>query len=180
MILQNTSFTSASILLLLNPVITLTARAEIYMTGEEAAKVFFPGQIFKKHNIELSDEEKNQIQKLSDTQLKSKYTTLLLSGEGNVVFLDQVIGKHEQISFAVGITKEAKVKGIEILEYRESYGHQVRREEWRKQFVGKDKSSTLKNNQDIKNISGATLSSNHITDGVRRILQTYELIKKRL
>ena len=180
MILQNTSFTSASILLLLSPVITLTARAEIYMTGEEAANVFFPGQIFKKHNIELSDEEKNQIQKLSDTQLKSKYTTLLVSGEGNVVFLDQVIGKHEQISFAVGITKEAKVKGIEILEYRESYGHQVRREEWRKQFVGKDKSSTLKNNQDIKNISGATLSSNHITDGVRRILQTYELIKKRL
>ena len=180
MIFQKNTLTSASILLLLSPVVTLTARAEVYMTGEEAAKVFFPGQSFKKHIKELSNDEKNKIEKLSDTKIKSRIINLLVSVEGNVVYLDQVIGKHEQISFAVGITKEAKVKGIEILEYRESYGHQVRREEWRKQFVGKDKSSTLKNNQDIKNISGATLSSNHITEGVRRILQTYEVIKKSL
>ncbi len=180
MIFKKNTITSASILFLLSPVITLTARSEIYMTGEESAKVFFPGQSFKIQNIELSNDDTNKIEKLSDTKIKSKIINLLVSGEGNVVFLDQVIGKHEQISYAVAITKDARVKGIEILEYRESYGHQVRRQEWRKQFVGKDKSSTLKNNQDIKNISGATLSSNHITDGVRRILQTYELIKKTL
>jgi hypothetical protein len=31
----------------------------------------------------------------------------------------------------------------------------------------------------VQNISGATLSSAHVTNGVRRVLQTYELLKNR-
>ncbi len=34
----------------------------------------------------------------------------------------------------------------------------------------------LKLTEDIQNISGATLSSKHITDGVRRLLATYDLV----
>jgi len=34
--------------------------------------------------------------------------------------------------------------------------------------------SLLKLNGDIKNISGATLSSKHVTDGVKRVLRLYE------
>ncbi len=180
MIFQKENIASASILLLLGPTVALTARAEVYMSGEDAAKILFPNQIFKKNILELKDEEKNKIEELTETRLKTKRITLLSSSEGNMVLLDQVLGKHEQITYAVGITKQGKIQGIEILEYRESYGQQIRREQWRKQFVGKDKNSTLKNNHDIKNISGATLSSTHVTEGVRRILQTYEFIKKRL
>jgi Na+-transporting NADH:ubiquinone oxidoreductase subunit NqrC len=65
------------------------------------------------------------------------------------------------------------VKGIEILEYRESYGDQVRGAAWRAQFVGKKAGAPLRLGGEIKNISGATLSSKHVTDGVRRILATY-------
>ena len=35
-------------------------------------------------------------------------------------------------------------------------------------------SSPLQLNGDITNISGATLSSRHVTDGVKRMLQVYE------
>ena len=48
----------------------------------------------------------------------------------------------------------------------------------RAQFVGKNVSAPLKLSQDIKNISGATLSCRHITDGVKRILATYEIALK--
>jgi Na+-translocating ferredoxin:NAD+ oxidoreductase RnfG subunit len=34
--------------------------------------------------------------------------------------------------------------------------------------------SLLKLNGDIKNISGATLSSKHVTDGVKRVLRMYQ------
>lgn len=115
MIFKKNTITSASILLLLSPIITLTARSEIYMTGEEAAKVFFPGQSFKIHNIELSNDDTNKIEKLSDEKIKSKIINLLVSGEGNVVFLDQVIGKHEQIYYAVAITKDARLKESKFL-----------------------------------------------------------------
>ncbi len=48
-------------------------------------------------------------------------------------------------------------------------------EQWRAQFVGKTSKSTLKLDRDVKNISGATLSCRHITDGVKRLLAFYEI-----
>lgn len=171
---------SASLLLLLGPTISITAHAEIYMSADQAAQIFFPNQVFKKKSVALTDDEKNKIESLTRNSVKSDHLDLLISQQSNVVIVDQVIGKHELITYAIGLTKEGKIQGIEIMEYRESYGHQVRREAWRKQFTGKDVSAPLQLNKDIKNLSGATLSSSHITDGVRRVLQTYEQIKSKL
>ena len=84
------------------------------------------------------------------------------------------------ITYAVGIAPNGSVKGIEILEYVESYGYEVADSQWRKQFIGKTASDPVKLNQDIQNISGATLSSKHLTDGVKRILVLYELALKKV
>lgn len=65
---------------------------------------------------------------------------------------------------------------VEILEYREAYGGEVANAKWRAQFSGKDYQSPLKLTKDIQNISGATLSSKHITDGVRRLVITHALV----
>jgi Na+-transporting NADH:ubiquinone oxidoreductase subunit NqrC len=65
------------------------------------------------------------------------------------------------------------IKSVDILQYRESYGGEVREGSWLAQFVGKTGGSALKVGQDIRNISGATLSSLHVTEGVKRILATY-------
>jgi Na+-translocating ferredoxin:NAD+ oxidoreductase RnfG subunit len=45
--------------------------------------------------------------------------------------------------------------------------------------VGKTSQSPLKLDRDIKNISGATLSCRHVTDGVKRLLAFYEVALKR-
>jgi Na+-transporting NADH:ubiquinone oxidoreductase subunit NqrC len=68
------------------------------------------------------------------------------------------------------------VKDVEILDYRETYGDQVRHPEWRAQFVGRRHGAKLKLTDDIKNISGATLSCLHVTDGVKRLLATHALV----
>lgn len=172
--------TKISLLLLLGPVISVTSHAEVYLNAEQAARIFFPDQTFKRIAVVLKDDEKSRIEKLSKNSLKSKNLNVLISKEASFVFMDQVIGKHELITYAVGIGQDGKIRGVEVLEYRESYGHQIRREVWRKQFVGKDKKAELQVGRDIKNLSGATLSSTHVTDGVRRILHTYEQIKSRL
>jgi hypothetical protein len=87
--------------------------------------------------------------------------------------LDHVIGKHLFIDYAVALDTTGKVVRVEILQYRESYGGEVREDGWLAQFVGKTSSSTLKVGSDIRNISGATLSSTHLTEGVRRVLSVY-------
>ena len=83
---------------------------------------------------------------------------------------DRVIGKHLFIDYAVALDPAGRVHEVEILQYRESYGGEVRSPSWLAQFVGKNSASTLQMGNDIRNISGATLSSQHVTDGVKRIL----------
>src|SRR5215468_2547010 len=87
--------------------------------------------------------------------------------------LDHVIGKHLYIDYAVSLDTSGRVHRVDILQYRESYGGEVRSPSWLAQFVGKTSGSALKVNGDIRNIAGATLSSMHVTEGVKRVLATY-------
>jgi FMN-binding domain len=87
--------------------------------------------------------------------------------------LDHVIGKHLYIDYAVALDTSGRVTRVEILQYRESYGGEVREPGWLAQFVGKTSGSPLKVGSDIRNISGATLSSQHLTEGVKRVLSAY-------
>ncbi len=86
---------------------------------------------------------------------------------------DRVVGKHLYIDYAVALTPTGAVQKVEILQYRESYGGEIRSPSWLAQFVGKTSTSSLKINGDIRNIAGATLSSTHVTEGVKRIFATY-------
>jgi hypothetical protein len=93
-------------------------------------------------------------------------------GIGFFVF-DRVVGKHLFIDYAVALSMSGAVQKVEILQYRESYGGEVNSPSWLSQFVGKTSGSTLRINSDIRNIAGATLSSTHLTEGVKRILAVY-------
>nr|WP_154071355.1 FMN-binding protein [Bradyrhizobium lablabi] len=86
---------------------------------------------------------------------------------------DRVVGKHLFIDYAVALTPSGAVHSVEILQYRESYGGEIRSPSWLAQFVGKTSGSALKINGDIRNIAGATLSSTHVTEGVKRVLAAY-------
>ena len=86
------------------------------------------------------------------------------------VMVDEVIGKHELITYALGVGSDGAVRNVEIMDYRESRGGEIRDLRWRAQFKGKRSDSPLRLEEDIQNISGATLSCRHITEGVRRLL----------
>ena len=88
--------------------------------------------------------------------------------------VDEVLGKHELITFALALDRQGRVVGIEILDYRESHGGEIRDPRWRAQFAGKSSRDPLQLDRDIRNISGATLSCRHITDGVKHLLEIYE------
>jgi len=92
---------------------------------------------------------------------------------GGLFVLDHVIGKHLYIDYAVSLDRAGRVHRVDILQYRESYGGEIRSPSWLAQFVGKSASSALKVGSDIRNISGATLSSQHVTEGIKRILAAY-------
>jgi FMN-binding domain len=90
-----------------------------------------------------------------------------------LLVVDHVIGKHLYIDYAVALAPGGRVQRVEILAYRESYGGEIRSPSWLAQFVGKTSGSALKVGSDIRNISGATLSCAHVTEGVKRIVAAY-------
>jgi Na+-translocating ferredoxin:NAD+ oxidoreductase RnfG subunit len=89
------------------------------------------------------------------------------------VMIDEVIGKHELITYAVGIAADGTVLGVEVLDYREPRGGEVRDPRWRAQFAGKRAGAPLRLGEDIQNITGATLSCRHVTEGVKRLLAVH-------
>lgn len=167
-------------LLALGPVVAIQAYADVYMSDEEAVRVIFPGEKFERVEIRLTDDQAKKLKQLSGDKVRNIHLKAFKSRHKDMVFVDQVLGKHELITYAVGIDRDGKVKGIEVLEYRETYGGQVKESYWKKQFYGKSKAEPLRLDEDIKNISGATLSCAHVTGGVRRLLHTYEEIKSQI
>jgi hypothetical protein len=163
--------------IVLTPIPFAAAQAETYLTDSQAAAIFFPGVTLQAKPILLSPDQIKTIYKASGEKPLSPEVKWWQGPSGETMIVDQVVGKHEFITYAVGFTPEGAVKGVEILDYRETYGYQVREKEWRQRFVGKTAKDPVKLDKDIPNISGATLSSKHVTDGVRRLLKTYDLLK---
>jgi hypothetical protein len=159
-------------------IITVPAQATVYFTTEQAQREMFPGATFSPAPVQLSDAERRAMYDRSGVHEPFDPSRIWRVSTGGWFVIDEVVGKHEHIKYAVAIGADGAVRGIEIMEYNESYGYEVREASWRQQFVGKTASSSLKFGSDIKNISGATLSSKHITDGVKRVLAMYELALK--
>jgi hypothetical protein len=90
------------------------------------------------------------------------------------VFIDEVIGRENLITYAVGIDANGALRNLEIMSYRESHGSEIRNPAWRAQFDHRDSLGQLQFRTDIKNISGATLSSEHVTQGVRWLLALWQ------
>jgi len=152
------------------------AHAEVYMTLEQAQAQMFPGATLSPDFRTLTDAQSDQIEKLSGENVRNKEIKIWKVSTGGWFIADEVVGKHEFIPTALGLNADGTVKDIEILEYREAFGSQIRDPAWRAQFTGKRNGDTLTLTQDIKNISGATLSSRLITGGVKRLLATYATI----
>ena len=90
------------------------------------------------------------------------------------VFVDEVIGRSDLITYAVGIDHDGTLRTLEILAYRESHGGEVRNTAWRRQFADRTRLDELEFRTDIKNIAGATLSCEHVTQGVRWIVALWQ------
>lgn len=157
-----------------------SAEATVYFTIPAAQNAMFPGAQMVDRSIPMSSDQRRAIARSAGVPGYDKTQRIWeakSAGKRLGWFLvDRVIGKHEYITYALALSPDGAVRGIEILDYRESYGGQVRNANWRRQFTGKRPGQSLRLERDIKNISGATLSSRHITDGVRRLLVTYQML----
>ena len=161
-----------------------SAYAADYLTVPQAQQAIFPdADQFIEAAVELSDAQRSAIEKQAGVRQRWKKQAVWRAEKAGQFIgwfiVDEVVGKHEFITYAAGLTPDSHVRGIEILAYRETYGYQVRTAEWRQIFVGKTLADAFKLDEDVPNISGATLSCQNITKGVKRLLVLQQVVLNR-
>ena len=152
-----------------------------YMSVDQAKALIFPyADEYVMKPVQLTAEQMAGIDKASGVAGRSTQQTVYQAMEkGKMVgwlFIDRVIGKHELITYVLGLNTDGSIRQFQVIEYLEVFGSQVRYPAWRDQFVGKTVKDPVRIDSDIDNISGATLSSRHLTDGIRRLLFLHQAI----
>lgn len=161
--------------------IVASAHAEDFLTVQQAQQVLFPhASIFLESAVTLTDAQLDEIKTIAGVrQRQGIQKAWRAEANGQLLgwfLVDDVIGKHDFITYGTAISVDGKVLGIEIMSYRETHGGQVRQPQWRANFIGKNLQDQFKLGQDIPNISGATLSCRNLTDGVKRLLVIHKLV----
>ena len=158
----------------------MIAQAKIYASVEQAQKLLLPNKQLHQTPILIDKELQEKMRVALSIRHPFQGNRIWKANDGSWFVVDEVVGKHEMITYAVGLNPAGSITGIEILEYVESYGYEVAEAQWRNQFVGKNIDDPIKLNQDIQNIGGATLSCKHIADGVKRVAVLHELVLKHM
>jgi len=156
------------------------AVATEYLSVEGAQKALFPqADRFTEMVLALSPTQRERVAALAGPQPphRSLRAWRALHGEEllGFLFIDEVIGKEDFITYAIAIDARGRLSAPEVLAYRESHGGEIRGEAWRRQFAGRQGLDQVRVQTDIKNIAGATLSCEHVTEGVRWMMALWHV-----
>jgi Na+-translocating ferredoxin:NAD+ oxidoreductase subunit G len=163
---------AAALLTLLGAV--LPAHATQYWTAASVLTSFFKGATKISYKpVSLSDADAADIaKKLGTNAVKKDWNIYFSETEGKrndgFAILDKELGLHEPIDFAVRFTSAGAVDNVEVMEYREAYGDEIRAERFRRQFSGKSARDPITVGKDIQIITGASISSRSMALGVKR------------
>lgn len=135
------------------------AYAAVYLTPEQAQHAAFPAASSFVPSSGDPGRPGLEVWEARDAQSRQGW-----------LLVDRVIGRTEQITYALALDAQGTVLSLEVLEYRETHGGEIRLPAWRKQFVGKQAGQPPQFETDIRNIVGATLSCRHVTEGVKQLM----------
>lgn len=144
----------------------LLALAQSDSKIKEAIKVIFPA--FQEYKTE--EYVRNNLQLKVFTVLKEHQVL------GWAVLLDEM-GKIKPITFLVGIDNENRVIEVNVLEYRDIFGSEIRRSSFLRQFKGKSLKDRLSVGGDIDAVTSATISSQAAASAVKKALIIVDKIR---
>src|SRR5689334_5682079 len=90
------------------------AHAVVYLTIEQAQAAIFPGKKLGPAEVKLTVEQRKASEKASGVRVRNLDPKIWKVEDGGWFILDEVIGKHEFITYAVGLTEDGAVKQIEV------------------------------------------------------------------
>ena len=157
----------------------VSVAAQVRMTKEDALSQYFPDAVIERRTTFLTQEQVERIQQQARARVESRILTYYVARRndgvvGTAFFETQTIRTMPATYVAV-IDPDSSVRAVEILAFHEpdDYAPPGR---WLAQFGGKSHRDDLFLKRGVQNIAGATLTAQALSDGVRRLLTSYEIV----
>src|SRR3982750_4271391 len=90
-------------------VVSPSAFATVYLSVEQAQQAIFPGGSFTALPFSLTEEQTRAIEKRSGVKVRLSRAQAWKVAGGGWFVVDQVIGKYELITYALGINPDGSV-----------------------------------------------------------------------
>ncbi len=158
------------------------ARAEVLLAQDEAMEAAFgAGAQITSHTKKISSEQKSEIEELAQTKLTSLFLHYY-EGRRNGEFLgyaviDSRVMRTNLAVFMVLLSKELVVQKVILLAFHEPSDYQPT-DSWLKLLEGPRPMQDLVPGQGLAPIAGSTLTVNGLSDGVRAVRASFEVLLK--
>jgi len=94
-------------------------------------------------------------------------------------YIAKAPSKTAKFDYLVLLDQDLIVKKAKVLIYREEYGGEIGSKRWLKQFIGKTENDTLRYNDNIIAISGATISVRSMTNAMNDLLASIKILSEK-
>lgn len=167
------------IILFLSGLATAT-EAKVFSSRQEAVKIAFPeADTMQNRTITLTDDQKQQIERLAAAPLDSKIVTFYTAYKGTDIigysFIETRIVRTLPGSFLVAISPTGEVKTVMAVAFHEPEDY-LPTDRWLRQFEHQSLTPELQVQKNIHSIAGATLSSQMVTTAVRTALAFFQVV----
>lgn len=155
------------------------AFAQVFSTQQQALeRAFPPPQTIERRTLFLDDRQVEAIQKLARAKLASKIISYYCGGRdgkisGYAFFAAEVVRTKEAVYLTV-IDPDSSIRAVEILAFAEPADY-LPTPRWFDLFRGKKLTDNLWPKRDIHNVTGATLTTQTITLGARKMLAIFQV-----
>jgi len=152
---------------------------QVYLTRDEALKLYFPEALsVERKTVFLTDQQVDLIQSRARAKVESKVLTYYIgrdaAGVQGYAFFETQTVRTMPETYLVVVEPDSSVRAVEVLAFYEPEDY-LPPKRWLGLFRNKTLRDDLWLKRGVHNIVGATISAQSITDGVRRILATFEV-----
>lgn len=153
--------------------------AKVYATPQQAIQTAFPSPYrVERKTVFLSEAQVRDIEQLAQTKVSSRIVTYYVarstSGLAGTAFFDRRIVRTMPVTYMVVVRPSGEVDRVDVLDFEEPDDY-LPRPEWLKLYRGRVLISDLRVGRGIPHVTGASLTSQAMNDGVREILATYQI-----
>jgi len=167
-----------TILLLFHCIHGVNASERSYLSEDEACLQVFPeADSFPEEALELNEVQKTELGRILGKVVSRETFSYRSAVKDNDLLgyavTDRIKSRSEEISYLVGVSPALEILSVEILTYDSARGAKVREPRFLDQFTGR--SASTFNRDRIRYVSGATLSSVALAQGIRTVLACLEV-----